>query len=104
MRLVAKGIILLWAIVMPAMGQSSESSRKIILKSDPHYPELARPMRLQGLVKLSVLVAPSGSVKSIEVLGGSPLLVQASEDAVSKWKWAPAVHETAEQVIFKFQP
>jgi TonB family protein len=102
MRLVAIGLVLLWASTVPA--QLSASGRKIVSKSDPRYPDLARSMRLQGTVKLSVLVGPNGSVKSIEALGGSPLLVKASQDAVSKWKWAPATQETTERIELRFSP
>ena len=101
-RLLTIGIFLLWVYTAPA--QLSESGRKIVLKIDPRYPDLARPMRLQGTVKLSVVVAPNGSVKSIEALGGSPLLVKASQEAVSKWKWNPAAQETTERIELRFSP
>jgi outer membrane biosynthesis protein TonB len=64
----------------------------------PHYPEIARTMSLKESVRAEALVAPSGIVKSVEVKGGHPLLVRAAQDAIYKWKWAPAAHETREPI------
>jgi len=70
----------------------------------PHYPELARSLNLKGIVRLEVLVAPDGKVKSVEVRGGNPVLAQAAENAIFKWTWAPAKHETREPIEVKFDP
>jgi TonB family protein len=70
----------------------------------PHYPEIARTMNLSGSVKADVLVAPNGTAKSVEVKGGHPVLVRAAQDAIYKWKWAPAAHETTEAIEVKFNP
>jgi TonB family protein len=59
-------------------------------------------MNLQGNVKADVVVAPNGSVKSIEIKGGHPLLGQAAQNALREWKWEPAPHETHEAVELKF--
>lgn len=68
------------------------------------YPELARKINLSGSVKLLVTVAPNGSVKKLEVFGGSPVLAQSTESAVQKWKWQPASEETKEPVEVNFRP
>ena len=78
--------------------------RRIVTKVIPQYPGLARTMKIQGIVRADVLVAPSGKVKSVEVKGGHPLLVQSAEDALRQWKWEPASHETHETVELKFTP
>lgn len=90
-----------------AQGQSepaSGSSRKVINKVVPQYPALARQMNLQGTVRLEVSVSISGSVKTVEVKGGSPLLVQSAQDAVRLWRWEKADHETVESIEFNFRP
>jgi TonB family protein len=79
-----------------------ESTRKIINHVDPQYPSLARSMNLQGKVRADVLVEPNGSVKSVEIKGGHPLLVQSAQSALREWKWEPAPHETHEIVEVKF--
>jgi TonB family protein len=81
-----------------------EIDRKVMNRVVPSYPELARSMNLKGSVRLEAVVAPNGKVKSVVVRGGHPVLAQAAEDAIYKWKWAPAKHETREPIEVKFDP
>ena len=59
-------------------------------------------MNMQGSVKADVMVAPNGTVKTVEIRGGHPLFVQAAQNALREWKWEPAPHETHETVELKF--
>jgi len=61
-------------------------------------------MSIAGTVKLAVVVAPNGTVKSSKAMGGHPLLVNAAMDAVRQWKFEPAAAESTGIVEFKFQP
>ncbi|MFZ0734719.1 MAG: energy transducer TonB [Candidatus Sulfotelmatobacter sp.] len=93
------------AVARSAQGQqSNENARKIVRKVDPTYPEMARRMNIAGTVKLFAVVAPDGTVKAFEPVGGSPLLVQASEDAIKRWKFAPAAAESKELIELHFHP
>jgi len=89
---------------LPGRAQQEEISRKVKSKVAPAYPELARRMSISGVVKVQVVVAPNGSVKSTKVVGGHPLLVNAAVDAVKKWRFDPASEETTGVVEFKFDP
>lgn len=80
------------------------SSRKVVTKVVPVYPHLARNLSLTGAVKLEVAVNPNGTVKTIQVKGGNPLLVQSAQEAIHAWKWEKAEHETSELVEFQFKP
>jgi TonB family protein len=80
----------------------TESTRKIISQVAPQYPSLARSMNIQGKVKADVLVGPNGAVKSVEIKGGHPLLVQSAQNALREWKWEPAPYATHEAVEVKF--
>jgi TonB family protein len=84
--------------------ESSEGVRKLVVKIMPQYPSTARSFHISGTVKVDALVAPNGTVKSIEVKGGHPLLAQSAENAVRHWKWEPAAHETHETVELRFNP
>ncbi len=84
-------------------GSTDESKRKIKTKTVPAYPELARRMNVSGRVKIEVVIAPDGHVKSTRVIGGHPLLVQASQDAVKEWKFLPAPEETTQIIEFDFR-
>jgi TonB family protein len=87
---------------LPALAQQPDGQRKILNQVVPHYPELARRVNLEGTVKLTVTVAANGIAKSIQAVGGSPLLIKAAEDAVHLWKWVPAPQESQELVVMKF--
>ncbi len=86
-----------------AQEEQPASVRKIMTRTLPVCPDLARRMNLEGTVKLLVTVEPDGTVKSAEVVGGHPLLVNAAENAVHKWKWVPENAESKELVEIKFQ-
>jgi TonB family protein len=92
--------------LQPAFAQTeqTEGTRKVSTKVVPMYPQLARTMSLRGTVRLEALVLANGTVKSVQVKGGNPLLVQSAQNAIREWKWAKAEHETTELVEFKFQP
>lgn len=87
-----------------AQDDHSETARKIVNRVLPEYPSVARTMKIKGSVRVEVVVAPNGTVKSLEVKGGHPVLAQAAANAVHKWKWAPAPKETKEPVTLEFEP
>ena len=92
-------------LLYPLPGQAQEEiTRKVKSKVAPTYPELARRMSISGVVKVQVVVAPNGSVKSTKVVGGHPLLVHAAVDAVKNWRFDSASEETTVVVEFKFDP
>ena len=94
--------VLIFSAVCPA--QDSSGTRKLLGHTAPPYPELARHLRITGVVKIDVVVGPDGSVKSADPRGGHPLLVQAATTAVRGWRWEPASRESHELVQVKFFP
>jgi protein TonB len=89
---------------LSSQAQQDQITRKVKAKVSPAYPELARRMSIAGVVKVQVVVAPNGTVKSTKVVGGHPLLVTAAVDAIKKWRFEPAAEETTGVVEFKFDP
>jgi TonB family protein len=87
-----------------AQSDQNTGGRKIVNRVVPAYPPVARSMNLSGTVKLEALVLPNGNVKSVQVKGGNPLLVQAAQNAVHDWKWEKTDHDSIELVEFKFNP
>jgi TonB family protein len=85
-----------------AQSTTDEGKRKVKSKVAPAYPELARRMNVTGKVKIEVIIAPDGHVKSARALGGHPLLVQACLDALKEWKFVAAAEETIQVVEFEF--
>ena len=97
--------LLLCSLIIPSAAQTqpdSVSKRRLVERSAPAYPTLARNMALQGIVRVEAVVSPDGSVKSVEVRGGHPVLAQAAVNAVRKWRWEPTSHESREPVELKF--
>ncbi len=91
--------------LLPVHLQSQDSSkRRLLERSIPAYPALARNMALEGVVKVDALVAPDGSVKTVAVKGGHPVLAQAAATAVKRWRWEPAGHDSHEVVEIRFTP
>jgi TonB family protein len=78
--------------------------RKVVEKVKPVYPELAKRMRISGVVKLEAVVRANGSVKSTKVLGGNPVLLDAASEAVLQWKYEAANSETTEVLQIVFEP
>lgn len=71
---------------------ASMTPPRVTYKIDPSYSDQARAAQLNGTVMLSVIVAPDGAAKDIQVerpLGSG--LDQAAIDAVEQWKFKPAV-------------
>ena len=95
---------LLAAILGAAMCQAStgaEPDRKVVIRVKPAYPELARQMNVTGTVKIEVVIAANGSIKSLKPIGGHPLLIQSASEALKKWRFAPGP-ETTTIVVFQF--
>ena len=84
--------------------EQPETKRKVVNKVVPVYPELARKMQIRGIVRVEVVIAPSGKVKMTHVIGGNPVLAQSAVDAIGQWKWTPAPQETQELVELSFHP
>ena len=87
----------------PAYAQD-HPERKVRIKVEPVYPDIARKMKLNGIVRVQVVVSANGNVKETKVIGGHPILVTAAVDAVKKWKFEPANSETTGTLEVKFNP
>jgi protein TonB len=57
---------------------------------NPVYPPIARQTRVQGVIVMEAIISKEGSIESLRVLSGNPLLFQAAIDAVKQWKYRPA--------------
>ena len=96
--------LLTFAVMAAATPSALAEGRKVKSKVNPTYPELARRMNVTGKVRLEIVVAASGEVKSVKALGGHPLLIDSATTAVKKWKYEAAAGETTETQEFNFNP
>jgi TonB family protein len=60
-----------------------------IARVEPQYPPNARSMRISGTVVLRAHISKAGSVSSVEIISGNPLLVNAAAAAVRRWRYRP---------------
>jgi TonB family protein len=97
-------IVSLGSPLFSAAAQSEQiiGNRKVLSKVMPEYPRLARDLNIHGTVRLEVSVGENGSVKSIQVKGGSPVLAQSAQTAVRAWRWEKSDHESTERVELNF--
>jgi TonB family protein len=106
-RLLAVGLLLLggWMVISaPVAWGQEELNRRAKTKVMPAYPELAKRMKITGIVKVLVTVSSNGSVKEAKLMGGHPVLATAALDAVKKWRFEPGQQETTGVVEFRFDP
>jgi TonB family protein len=87
-----------------AQDAPADAKRKVKTRVVPEYPALARQMNVTGKVKIEATVAADGHVLSTRVVGGSPLLIPAAQDAAKKWRFEPGPKDTTEIVEFEFSP
>jgi TonB family protein len=61
----------------------------LLTKTEPVYPPIAHQARVQGTVVLSAVISTEGSIETLTLKSGHPMLVQAAIDAVKQWKYKP---------------
>ena len=69
----------------------------------PVYPELAKRMKIMGVVKVEATVDADGKVTDAKAISGSHTLGPAAEDAVRKWKFVPGDGTATVNVEIKFE-
>ncbi len=65
------------------------SQNMLLSKVAPVYPPEARAAKVQGAVVMTALIDKDGTIQSLEVVSGDPLLVSAATNAVKQWKYRP---------------
>jgi len=81
---------------------AQEVSRKVIAKTAPSFPELAKRMHVTGKVKLEIVITAGGTVKSARLLGGNPVFEKSAIEAVKQWRFETAPTETKATVVLEF--
>jgi TonB family protein len=80
-------LALLLAMAIPAR---AGDGRAIKSRVAPLYPEIAKRMKISGVVRVEAIVAADGTVTDAKAVSGNHTLCPAAEDAVRKWKSVPA--------------
>ena len=100
-----RGAALFFLLLSLALGGvvlGQDPKRKVIARTAPSYPELARRMHLSGKVKLELVITPGGSVKSATLVGGNPVFEKSAIDAAKQWRFEAAEKETKAVILLEF--
>ncbi len=95
----AAALALVVSMAMPGM---AADERAIKSRVAPVYPEIAKRMKITGVVKIEATVDPGGKVTDVKTLSGNRMLSPAAEDAVRKWRFAPAAAQSTVPVDINF--
>jgi protein TonB len=63
----------------------------LIHRVEPLYPHLAIQLRREGRVELHAVISTDGSIQSLQVISGDPLLIQSALAAVRDWRYHPTI-------------
>jgi TonB family protein len=84
----AAALALAIAMVMPTPARAADD-RAVKSRVAPIYPDIAKRMRVSGVVTVEATVEPSGKVSEAKRIAGNQLLGPAAENAVRQWQFAP---------------
>ncbi len=101
-KLLAKFWMVMALMFLVALTAATQEGRRTVSNPQPEYPEIAKKMSLSGVVRIEVVIGSDGEIKNAKVVGGHPVLADASLKALKKWKYAPGSSETKELLEFKF--
>jgi TonB family C-terminal domain len=71
--------------------QTEGASSGPVHRIDPQYPEAARSRRIEGPVVLNAQILEDGTVGTINIVQGDPILAEAATQAVKQWKYRPNI-------------
>jgi TonB family protein len=80
------------------------STRKLIAQVDADYPPDLKRAYIGGVVRLDIVVNPHGSVETVRIAGGNPILAECAVKAVKHWRYSPAASATNIRVNLHFDP
>ncbi len=95
-------VLLLGGTTGTLAAADEEQPRKPVNEVQPVYPDLARQMRLTGVVKVKVVIDAAGKVVSAQEIGGSPVLIPSALMAAKKWRFEPGSHTSTQILEFRF--
>jgi protein TonB len=64
---------------------------QLIRRVEPIYPLLAKQTHREGRVELRAIISTAGTIESLEVISGDPLLIQSALAAVREWRYRPTI-------------
>jgi periplasmic protein TonB len=75
----------------PLAVDSGVMEAMLVRRIEPIYPKIAEVARISGPVVLSAIIASDGSIQSLTLVSGNPVLAPAAEVAVREWRYKPTM-------------
>ena len=88
-------------LALSVQGRAADD-RTVKVRVPPVYPELAKRMKISGVVKIEATVDPDGKVTDVKTVEGNHMLSTAAEEAVRKWKFTSGSGTTDVNVDITF--
>jgi protein TonB len=94
----AKQIAVCWIVVFASVAFADGGPRQItqgealamvVTRVPPEFPEMAKQLKLSGVVEVEITVAENGGVESAKPVSGNPVLTKSAVDALKRWKFKP---------------
>ncbi len=95
----AVALALAVALAIPAW---AADARAVKSRVAPVYPEIAKRMRITGVVRVEATVEADGKVSGVKTISGNRALSTAAEDAVRQWKFVPGDGKATVEVEIEF--
>lgn len=93
-------VVLLLTLALPVNGAEN---RAIKSRVAPTYSQIARRMRITGMVKLEATVDADGKVRDVKAVSGNHMLEPAAEDAVRRWRFESGPGDATVDVVVDFE-
>jgi TonB family protein len=95
----ASALALLLVMALPARAGDGRSVKSRV---NPVYPELAKRMKVSGVVTLEASVDTQGKVTDVKEVNGNHMLALAAKEAILQWKYVPGPADSNETVVITF--
>jgi len=67
----------------------ADAMRAVVTKVLPTYSDIAKQLKLKGVVEVEVSISEDGGVDSVSAVSGNPVLFNCAREAVKRWKFTP---------------
>ena len=64
---------------------------RLTKRPNPAYPSNARAQRIQGSIRLQVLIGKDGKIVSLQFLQGTLVFLESTWETVSTWEYNPTL-------------
>lgn len=89
-------------VVAMAVSVRAADQRAVQSRVAPTYPEIAKRLKITGVVHLEVTVNAAGKVTGVKTISGNHMLAVAAEEAVQEWKFEPGAGSATVEVDVNF--